>query len=192
MEPWKRLTASQALEHHWIKQAQHKKVNLQKSISSNWTESCLSLKSAASKTSKKSRKPDPNTEHVKRNTKGTEGTTSHTTDCSWESKACGRSKRCLQSNHQRRDYKTVNSNVMGRHIPNHVVRIRETIDNAEDAMSFTSSNLSSRKKHCEGTGKKTLLRKQSETLRSEVVELPPLKTPFTPTSTWNEASMFRG
>ena len=40
----KRMTASEALEHKWIKKERHKKLNLQRSISSNWSNSCVSLK----------------------------------------------------------------------------------------------------------------------------------------------------
>ena len=39
----KRLTATEALRHVWMRKRQPKKRNLQGSISSNWTESCLSL-----------------------------------------------------------------------------------------------------------------------------------------------------
>ena len=38
------MTASEALEHKWIKKESHKKLNLQRSISSNWSNSCVSLK----------------------------------------------------------------------------------------------------------------------------------------------------
>jgi hypothetical protein len=38
------LTADEALKHRWIKEKNHKKLNLQKSISSNWSNSCVSLK----------------------------------------------------------------------------------------------------------------------------------------------------
>ena len=44
IDPSKRLTASEALEHKWIKNKQHNKLNLQRSISSNWSDSCVSLK----------------------------------------------------------------------------------------------------------------------------------------------------
>ncbi|XP_028391702.1 serine/threonine-protein kinase H1 homolog [Dendronephthya gigantea] len=40
----KRLTAHDALEHKWIKTKEHGKLNLQRSISSNWNDSSVSLK----------------------------------------------------------------------------------------------------------------------------------------------------
>lgn len=43
-EPAKRLSAGDALEHKWMRSKRHKKLNLQRSISSNWSESCVSLK----------------------------------------------------------------------------------------------------------------------------------------------------
>ena len=43
-EPDKRLTAGCALEHKWIKNKENSKQNLQRSISSNWSNSCVSLK----------------------------------------------------------------------------------------------------------------------------------------------------
>lgn len=195
----KRLTASQALEHKWIKE-RHKKMNLQRSISSNWTESCLSLNST------KSRK------HIKRKERvGSSSKTSNKAKLKDEmvyseigsspvaSTNSDVTKRRIPQIHRQKCYQTVN--VEGEtHGKKHGIHYVQTINDSAEEGTSSRRNLASKTKQqrfkvseteCSPLKKHAPFSDYTGQTAKEIGKLPPLKSSMAPMSTWNEAAQLR-